>query len=150
MTLLLLCLQAVVEPGASAPAPCERARFLTASTTGAFVAVGDDGAVHFLDGVTLRPRGKVDVDATAVVFDARDAEAFKAGSLPGARNLVVADVVKAKDDGRLPMEDHNTRIIVLGRDGEQARAVAEEIARNAFHNVTYFNGGIDIVLTMVQ
>jgi hypothetical protein len=47
-------------------------------------------------------------------------------------------VKKAKKDGRLPMEDHNTRIIVFGRDGPQARAVAEAIAKNAFHNVSYF------------
>jgi rhodanese-related sulfurtransferase len=89
-------------------------------------------------------------DRTAVVFDVRSAEEFAAGSIAGARHLPPADVTKAKDDGRLPMEDHNTRIIVLGRDGEQARAVAEEIARNAFHNVMYFNGSIDSVLAMVQ
>jgi hypothetical protein len=41
------------------------------------------------------------------------------------------------------MEDHNTRIVVFGRDGAQARTTAEEIARNAFHNVTYFNGTFD-------
>jgi rhodanese-related sulfurtransferase len=89
-------------------------------------------------------------DRTAAVFDVRSAEQFAAGSLAGARHLPLAEVTKAKDDGRLPMEDHNTRIIVLGRDGEQARAVAEEIAKNAFHNVTYFNGSIDTVLTAVQ
>ncbi|MCC6626973.1 MAG: rhodanese-like domain-containing protein [Chloroflexi bacterium] len=71
------------------------------------------------------------------------ADAFKAGSLPGARNLVVAEVVKAKDDGRLPMEDHNTRIIVVGKDAEQARAVADAIAKNAFHNVAFYAGPID-------
>lgn len=46
----------------------------------------------------------------------------------------------AKDDGRLPMEDHNTRIIVFGRDAAQAGAVAEAIAREACHNVSYFEG----------
>jgi rhodanese-related sulfurtransferase len=69
----------------------------------------------------------LDGDRMAVLFDARGAEEFKAGSLPSARNLVLAEVVKAKDDGRLPMEDHNTRIIVVGQDGAQARAVAEAI-----------------------
>lgn len=82
-------------------------------------------------------------DKTAVFFDARTPEEFKAGSLPGARNLLVADVVKAKDDGRLPVEDHNTRIIVFGRDGEQARAVADAIAKNAFHNVAFYAGSLD-------
>jgi rhodanese-related sulfurtransferase len=85
----------------------------------------------------------LDGDRTAVVFDARDADAFKAGSLPGARHLMVAEVVKAKDDGRLPMEDHNTRIIVVGKDAAQARAVADAIAKNAFHNVAFYAGPIE-------
>ena len=52
----------------------------------------------------------------------------------------VGEVKKAKDDGRLPMEDHNTRIIVFGRDEAQAKAVTEAIAQEAFHNVSYFAG----------
>ena len=82
-------------------------------------------------------------DKTAVFLDARGPEEFKAGSIPAARNVAVADVKKAKDDGRLPMEDHNTRIIVFGRDGAQARAVTEAIAKEAFHNVAYFGGRFD-------
>lgn len=89
-------------------------------------------------------------DRTAVWIDAREPEEFAAGSVPGARSLPasrvlpgkdVGGVSAAKDDGRLPMEDHNTRIIVFGRDSAQARAVAEAIAREAFHNVAYFEGG---------
>jgi hypothetical protein len=72
MTLLLLCLQAVIEPGASAPAPCKAVRFLTASTTGAFVAVGEEGGVHFLDGTTFRAILRVNGGATAVVFGEKD------------------------------------------------------------------------------
>jgi rhodanese-related sulfurtransferase len=88
-------------------------------------------------------------DQTAVWIDARDPEQFTANPIPNARNLPlsgvkpgkdVGEVKKAKDDGRLPMEDHNTRIIVFGRDGAQAKAVAEAIAREAFHNVSYFGG----------
>ena len=79
-------------------------------------------------------------DKTAVFLDARSPEDLKAGTIPGAKSLPLADVKKAKDDGRLPMEDHNTRIIVFGQDGAQARAVAEAIAREAFHNVSYFGG----------
>jgi hypothetical protein len=37
------------------------------------------------------------------------------------------------------MEDHNTRIIVFGKDAAQARATAE-IAKNAFHNVSFYGG----------
>jgi hypothetical protein len=36
------------------------------------------------------------------------------------------------------MEDHNTRIVVVGP--EPPRYVAEAIAREAFHNVAYFPG----------
>ena len=88
-------------------------------------------------------------DQTAVWIDARDPGSFQAGSIPGAKNLPrkkvlpgkdVGEVFAAKQDGRLPMDDHNTRIIVFGRDGEQAREVAEALAREAFHNVTYFAG----------
>lgn len=92
-------------------------------------------------------------DQTAVWVDARDPEEFAANPIiPHARNLPlsgvkpgrdVGEVKKAKDDGRLPMEDHNTRIIVFGRDGAQAKAVAEAIAREAFHNVSYFAGPLE-------
>jgi rhodanese-related sulfurtransferase len=88
-------------------------------------------------------------DRTAVLLDARSAEEFGAGSLPGARSIPqgavqpgkdVGEVRRAKDDGRLPMEDHNTRIVVFGRDAAQARGLAEAIAREAFHNASYFPG----------
>jgi rhodanese-related sulfurtransferase len=82
-------------------------------------------------------------DKTAVFLDARGPEEFKAGTIPGAKSLPLADVKKAKDDGRLPMEDHNTRIIIFGKDGAQARAVTEAIAKEAFHNVSYFSGSFD-------
>ena len=86
-------------------------------------------------------------DRTAVWIDARDPAEFRSGSIPGAVNLPRSglspgkdqgEVRAAKDDGRLPMEDHNTRIVVFGADATQARAVAEAIAREAFHNVSYF------------
>jgi rhodanese-related sulfurtransferase len=90
-----------------------------------------------------------DLDQTAVFIDARGADAFRQGSVPGAksipRSLVTeekdtGEVRKAKDDGRLPMEDHNTRIIVFGASAGEARAVAAAIAREAFHNVSFFAG----------
>jgi rhodanese-related sulfurtransferase len=88
-------------------------------------------------------------DGTAVVVDARESPEFRQGTLKGARNIPrslvlegkdVGEVKRAKDDGRLPMEDHNTRIIVIGADGAAARYVAEALAREAFHNVSYFEG----------
>ena len=85
-------------------------------------------------------------DGTAVWIDARESRAFSAGSVPGARNIPRSGLrpgkdqgvmLEAKDDGRLPMEDHNTRIIVFGADGADARAVAEAITGEAFHNVSF-------------
>jgi rhodanese-related sulfurtransferase len=97
-------------------------------------------------------------DRTAVFIDARDPETFDAQTLPGARNLPrrglkpgkdVGEVKAAKDDGRLPMEDHNTRIVVFGQDGAQAKAVAEAIAQEAFHNVAYFGGTFETLIQQV-
>jgi rhodanese-related sulfurtransferase len=98
-------------------------------------------------------------DRTAVFLDARDLEGFSAGSLPGARNLPASglkpgkdagEVKKAKDDGRLPMEDHNTRIVVFGRDGAQARMVAEALVKEAFHNVAFFDGPFPTIKAAAQ
>lgn len=88
-------------------------------------------------------------DGTAVIIDAREPDAFRAGSIRGARNIPRSGVLaerdageirRAKDDGRLPMHDHNTRVIVIGRAGEEARVVAQALAYEAFHNVSYFPG----------
>jgi rhodanese-related sulfurtransferase len=81
-------------------------------------------------------------DKTTVFYDMRSAEEFKSGTISGARHLPKEEVAKAKDDGRLPMEDHNTRIIVFGKDAAQAMAAAEEIAKNAFHNVSFYGGSL--------
>jgi rhodanese-related sulfurtransferase len=89
-------------------------------------------------------------DKTAVFVDARSSDEFKAGSIPGAKSIPLKEVEAAKDDGRLPMEDHNTRIIVFGKDSAQARAVAEAIARNAFHNVTYFVGTFSTLRSVIK
>jgi rhodanese-related sulfurtransferase len=88
-------------------------------------------------------------DETAVIIDTREPKEFERGSWPGARNIPrplvlegkdVGEVRRAKDDGRLPMEDHNTRVIVIGTDADAARYVAEALAREAFHNVSFFPG----------
>jgi rhodanese-related sulfurtransferase len=96
-----------------------------------------------LDGVRYVREG----DRTAVFVDARRADDFAAGTLAGSRNISLAEIAAAKDDGRRPMEDHNTRIIVFGSDAEQARAVAAELAKNAFHNVAFVDGALDDLVT---
>jgi rhodanese-related sulfurtransferase len=80
-------------------------------------------------------------DATSVLIDGR----AEAGPKPRVRNAVsipLPEASKAKDDGRLPMTDHNTRIFVVGTNGTEARTVAEAIVHDAFHNVTFFGGAI--------
>lgn len=99
-----------------------------------------------LDGVLYVSKG----DKTAVFVDARDPAEFKAGTISGAKNIPLSEVKAAKDDGRLPMEDHNTRIIVFGKDSAQARAVAQAIAKEAFHNVTYFVGTYSTLRSVIK
>lgn len=83
-------------------------------------------------------------DRTARFFDARpDTGEGYEGMIPHAIRLPKAEVLAAKDDGRLPMDDHNTRIICYGESGAQAKALADEITANAFHNVTFFVGSAE-------
>jgi rhodanese-related sulfurtransferase len=98
-------------------------------------------------------------DQSAVWIDVRDPSVFHEESIPGARNLPqsevltgkdVGEVFAAKNDGRLPMDDHNTRIIVFGQNSEQASEVAEALAHEAFHNVTYFSGTYDALKTSLD
>jgi rhodanese-related sulfurtransferase len=80
-------------------------------------------------------------DATSVLIDGR----AEVGLKPRLRNAVsipLPQTSQAKDDGRLPMTDHNTRIFVVGTNGTEARTVAEAIVHDAFHNVTFFGGAI--------
>jgi hypothetical protein len=48
------------------------------------------------------------------------------------------------------MEDHNTRIVVFGRNGSQASDVANALAREAFHNVTYFAGTFEEIRALTE
>lgn len=100
----------------------------------------------------------VENDRTAVLVDARSPEDFATGTVSGAVNIPVgalagrnAGVIKAaKDDLRLPMNDHNTRIVVFGDEPEQAKMLAEAIAQEAFHNVSYFTGSVSLLKALVQ
>lgn len=116
-----------------------------------------------LGGLTqIQPEGLryvIENDRTAVFIDAREAAEFKAGGIAQARNIPqsglkpgkdVGEIKAAKDDGRLPMEDHNTRIIVFGKTAEQAKAVAEAIAKEAFHNVSFFDAGFEQFKSALQ
>lgn len=80
-------------------------------------------------------------DKTSVLIDGR-AQADLKPRLRNAVSIPLREASQAKDDGRLPMTDHNTRILVVADNGDEARKVAEAIVHDAFHNVTFFDGAI--------
>lgn len=47
---------------------------------------------------------------------------------------------QAKNDGTLPVEDHNTRIIAFGDDLQDVQTIADALAKEAFDNVAFFAG----------
>jgi rhodanese-related sulfurtransferase len=88
-------------------------------------------------------------DRTAVWLDTRAIQDFKKGSLSGAQRVGIEvtrggkdnpAMQQAKNDGTLPINDHNTRIIVFGDDAQLVRAISDAIAKEAFHNVAFFAG----------
>ncbi len=91
-----------------------------------------------------------DADHTAVFVDARSPAEFAGGTFPGARNIPLADVITAKDDGRLPMDDFNTRVVTFGSSGTQALALAEALAQNGFNNMKFYGGTLSSLLAAVM
>ncbi|MEZ5817552.1 MAG: rhodanese-like domain-containing protein [Hyphomicrobiaceae bacterium] len=85
-----------------------------------------------------------DGDWLAVFVDARPAELFAKGSLPQAVSAPADDVtsgrVKKID---LPEDDFNRRIVLFGRDGAEARKLADYMAKRPWHNVMYFPGSYE-------
>jgi rhodanese-related sulfurtransferase len=89
-------------------------------------------------------------DQTAVFLDARSAAEFAARSLPGARNVPLGELIAAKDDGRLPMDDFNTRVVAFGRDGAQARSLAEGLAQNGFNNAKFYGNTFSTLMAALK
>ena len=87
----------------------------------------------------------VGADKTAVFVDARSRSEFEQASMPGAVNILAGEAEQANEptDGRLPHKDKGTRVIVFATDPKDARKVAEEIARKAYWNSSYFGGTTD-------
>ncbi len=92
-----------------------------------------------------------DVDRTAVYFDGRSPEEFAKGSIPGAHN-VPADQIEAGvlDKAPKPRQDLNTRIILFGSDGAQARKLADAMADSPYHNVNYYPGTFESLQSAIQ
>jgi rhodanese-related sulfurtransferase len=84
-------------------------------------------------------------DKTAVFVDARSHGEFQQASVPGAVNILAGEAEQANEpaDGRLPHKDKGTRVIVFASDPKDARKVAEEIAKKAYWNSSYFGGTTD-------
>ncbi|MCC6778448.1 MAG: rhodanese-like domain-containing protein [Hyphomicrobiales bacterium] len=81
------------------------------------------------------------VDGTAVFLDARNAEAFARGTLPGAHNVPVDRLgARGLEQAPLPSEDFNIRVVLFGDDGAQARRLADLIGKTPYQNVSYFPG----------
>jgi rhodanese-related sulfurtransferase len=80
-------------------------------------------------------------DQTVVFFDARAANEFAQGSLPGARSAPADDVMSGRlKKMDLPEDDFNRRIVLFGRDAAQARQLADFMSKRPWHNVMYFPG----------
>ena len=91
------------------------------------------------------------IDQTAVFFDARTAPDFAKVSLPGTHN-VPADQLSSGVLSKAPMprDDFNTRIILFGKDGAQARTLADAIGKSAMQNVSYFPGTFDALAAAIK
>ena len=82
-------------------------------------------------------------DRTAVFVDARTPGEHSAATIPGAVNVQKGEATAANDDGRLPLQDKGTRVVVFATTAQQARVVAAEIAKKAYWNSSYFGGAFD-------
>ena len=76
----------------------------------------------------------------AVFIDARSRAEYSAGTIPAAESVRAGEVGHARQDHRLQYYDHFTRIVVFGNSALEARTVADEIARNAYPNSSFFAG----------
>jgi len=90
--------------------------------------------------ISLQGFRRIFHDNNAVIVDARSRAEYASGTIPAAETVLAGQVRKAKEDRRLRYYDHNTHIIVFANSAGEARAVAEELAENAYSNSSYFGG----------
>lgn len=97
-------------------------------------------------------------DKTAVFIDARPAEDFAKGSLPGSRNLTaesldatLRQIMSGKlTNPPLPLDDFNRRIVLFGRDGTQVIGLANAMSKRPWYNVAYFPGSYQALAAGLQ
>jgi rhodanese-related sulfurtransferase len=91
------------------------------------------------------------IDRTVVYFDARSPQEFANGSIPGAHNVPADDAATAGlGQAPMPRNDFNTRIVIFGRDGSQARKLADVIGTTPFQNVSYFAGTFETLAAAIK
>jgi len=91
------------------------------------------------------------VDNTAVLYDVRSREEYAKGSISGAHNVPAEEnLMGILENNYRPRSDFNTRIIIFGRDGSQARVVAEAMGETAYHNVNFYSGTYDSLKTAIE
>ena len=89
---------------------------------------------------TLQGFRRIVTENSAVIVDARNRAEYAQATIPAAETIRAGEASKATQDHRLQYYDHNTRIVVFGNSAGEARRVAEEIARYAYPNSSYFGG----------
>jgi len=75
-----------------------------------------------------------------VIVDARRRADYAVGTIPAAETVLSGEVAGAAKDHRLRYYDHSTRIVIFGRSGTEARALAQEFAMNSYTNSSFFGG----------
>jgi rhodanese-related sulfurtransferase len=75
----------------------------------------------------------------AVVLDLRPVSDFKAGHLPGSKNILAAQVSAGLDKLKL---DRKNPVILVCASGMSARKVVPEIQKMGFAEVVVLDGGI--------
>ncbi len=89
-------------------------------------------------------------DRTAVFIDVRAQAEVSKGTLEGALNAPLEDVISgklAKID--LPEDDFNRRIVIFGASGDQALKLAQILSKRPWHNVMFFGGGYSELKTAI-
>lgn len=90
-------------------------------------------------------------DKTAVFIDARSAQDFGKGSLPGAVSAPVEDLASgALKKVPLPEDDFNRRIVLFGSDTKQARKLADMLSTRPWHNVAYYPGSFETLAAALK
>ena len=94
------------------------------------------GGVTEIDGEGLAPAWR---DRSAVFVDGRETVETRGDQVTGMVQLGVPEVARGAGEGKLP-PDPATRVVAVGREAAQARALAEQLVRRGYRRVAFFGG----------